>query len=416
MAILGLRTTANFITNERPENWRQGLLMLYPNSAEAAKAPLIALTSMMKEKSTDDPVFHWWEKALDDRRLRINEDLDNVETAIDVDATFKTAFIVKAGDLLLVEQTGEIVRVASDPAANNLITVTRGFSGTVATAFNFALDGTNPYLTIIGSAFEEASAAPTGVNYDPNEKSNYTQIFRSTLEISRTAAKTRLRTVEAVKEAKRECLEYIGIDMERAFWFGKKNATTLNGKPIRTTDGVVAQIIAGAPGNVLAAPAGGLINLDWLEANLERAFRFGSSEKVAFGSNFSLLALQQAIRKNSTWNIQNGMKEYGMAVTRITTPFGELVMKVHPLFNQMQGGVHSLGTFYPSIANNLYILDMANLEYRYLVESDLHYEKDLQANGLDGMKSGYLGECGIEVHHALSHTIFTGIRGGTTDS
>src|SRR5690554_2956834 len=101
MAINGLRDTSNFVANQRPENWRQTLLLLYPNSAEAGKAPLTALTSLMKEESTDDPVFHWWEKALDDRRLQLAENLDTSTgtQAIDVDATFKSAKIVKAGDV-----------------------------------------------------------------------------------------------------------------------------------------------------------------------------------------------------------------------------------------------------------------------------------------------------------------------------
>jgi hypothetical protein len=181
---------------------------------------------------------------------------------------------------------------------------------------------------------------------------------------------------------------------------------------LRYTDGVIAQITTGAAANVVAAPAGGLIDLNWLETTMEAAFRYGSSEKIAFGSNIPLLALQQAVRKNSTYNIQNGIKEYGMRVTRVTTPFGELVLKVHPLFNQMRGGT-VLSTNYLGIANNLYILDPNNLKYRYV--DDLKYQSDLTAVGLDGMKSGYLAECGIEVHHALSHYIVTGITGGIAD-
>ena len=33
MTIQGLRTSENFATNERPENWRKGLLMLDPNGS-----------------------------------------------------------------------------------------------------------------------------------------------------------------------------------------------------------------------------------------------------------------------------------------------------------------------------------------------------------------------------------------------
>lgn len=408
MSILGLRDTSNFVTNQRPENWRQTLLLLQPNG----KMPLTALTSLMKEESTDDPVFHWWEKELDDRRLKLGESPDSStgNAAWTVDNTFKSAKIVKAGDVLMVEQTGEYVRVAADPTADDEVTVTRAVAGTSATAFTYTSAGVNPYLVVVGSAFEEGSLAPSGVNYDPVEKSNYTQIFRSALEMTRTAQKTRLRTGDQVKEAKRECLEYIGIDMERAFWFGKKQATTLNGRPIRYTAGVVPQITAGAASNVIAS--GGLIDLNWVEENMEKIFRVGSSEKLAIGSNIPLMAIQQAVRKNSQYNIQSGVSEFGMKVTRLVSPFGELVFKTHPLFNQMRGGTTASVDFL-GIANNLYVLDAEGLRYRYI--DDLKYEKDLTAVGLDGMKSGYIAECGIELHHAKSHFIFTGITGGVAD-
>lgn len=414
MAILGLRDTSNFVANQRPENWRQTLLLLYPNSSDAAKAPLTALTSLMKEESTDDPIFHWWTKLLDDRRLKLAESPDSStgNVAWSVDDSFKTAKICKAGDVLMVEHTGELVRVVADPTAANEITVTRAVAGTSATAFTYTAAGVNPYLVVIGSAFEEGSLAPSGVNYDPVELSNYTQIFRSALEMTRTAQKTRLRTGDAVKEAKRECLEYIGIDMERAFWFGKKHATTLNGRPLRYTAGVIAQITTGAASNVEAAPTGGLIDMNWVETTMEKIFRYGSSEKLAFGSNIPLMAIGAAVRKNSQYNIQTGVKEYGMKVTRLTSPFGELVMKTHPLFNQMRGGT-TAGTDFLGIANNLYVLDPEGLKYRYV--DDLKYEKDLTAVGLDGMKSGYIAECGIELHHPLSHYIVTGITGGVAD-
>jgi hypothetical protein len=410
MPILGMRTDENFITNQRPQNWRQTILMLYPNSAEIAKAPLTALTAMMKDEKTDDPVFHWFQKQLDARRLKITEDIDTTETGFDVDNTYQVAFIVKAGDMLWIEQTGEIVRVASDPTANNLITVTRAQAGTSGTAFTIATS--NPYATVIGSAFEEGSLAPTGVNYDPVEAYNYTQIFRSTFEMTRTAQMTRLRTGDQVKEAKRECLEYFTVDMERAFWFnGSRTLVTINGKPARMTAGVINQIVAGAPGNVMPAPTGGLINADWLDAFMQSAFAYGSTEKVVFGSNLVLGAWNTAVRKSSVYNIENGVKEYGMRVSRIQSPFGTLVFKVHPLFNQTAGGTASDGvTVYQSIRNNMYVLDMQFIRYRYLL--DVQYQPDLTPIGLDGEKSGYIAECGLEVNQPLAHWIATGITGG----
>jgi hypothetical protein len=406
MTIQGLRTAENFATNQRPENWRETMLLLYPN----ADFPLTALTSMMKSESTNDPVFHWFTKSLNDRRLKLNEDLDDSETEITIDGSVNSGVSVKAGDMLLIEQTGEIVRVTTDGTLNSIPVVTRAQADTTATAVTLATS--NPWISVIGSAFEEGSTAPSGVNFDPVDYSNYTQIFRSTLEMTRTASKTRLRTGDSVKEAKRECLEYFGIDMERAFWFnGNKKLLTINSKPARLTSGIIYQIPAA---NKIAAPSGGLITLEWLEARMEEVFRFGSSEKMMFASNKVLLAFSQAVRKNTTYMVKGGEKEFGMNVTRFVTPFGELVFKTHPLFNQMAGGTASDGTTtYTGMANNAVILDMKNIRYRYV--DDVKYEKDLTAIGLDGMKSGYIAECGLELQHPTTHFEWTGITGGDRD-
>lgn len=418
MSIIGLRNDENFIATARPQSWRQTILRLYPNSAEAAKAPLTALTAMMKSESTDDPVYHWFQKTLDARRFKINADIAVPDAAITVDATYQTgsdpavATKVKAGDVLWIEQTGEIVRVSADPSTATSIPVTRARAGTAATAMTIATS--NPYMNVIGSAFEEGSTAPTSMSMDPVELSNYTQIFRSTLGITRTAQKTRLRTGDAVTEAKRECLEYFSIDMERAFWFnGDKALTTVNGQPARYTAGLIKTIKTLAPNNVINAPAGGLIDMNWLEVAMERTFRVGSGEKMMFSANIPLLAIQQAVRKNSAWVFDGTKKEYGMAVSRLTSPFGTLVMKVHPLFNQMVGGTTTSGAPFFSVANNTYTLDMANLRYRYI--DDVKYEKDLTPIGLDGMKAGYLGECGLEIGGAETHFIWQNITGGTED-
>ena len=419
MAILGLRDTSGFTTaGERPQNWRETLLLLYPNSAEAAKAPLTALTSLMKEKSTDDPHFHWFTKTLDDRRLKLNVALaagtPGASASLAVDDTFKPAIVVYENSVLYVEATGEILLVTADPVDTNNIIVSRGFGGSTPAAVDPAVAGTNPYLLIIGSAFEEGSMPPTGVNFDPEEQYNYTQIFRRTLEITRTAAKTRLRTGDAVKEARRECLEYTSVDMERAFILGKRALNTYKGKPQRTTGGVVWQIQQAAPNNIFTWPADGEIDMNNLEIKMEEMFRYGSYEKMAFAGNGALLAIQQVVRKNTNYQIFSGEKEYGMKVTRLTTPFGELAIKVHPLFTQNAGGTAG-GTPFGGMTNWFLVLDMERVRYRYLVDSDLDYQTKLEPNGLDGMQSGYLAECGIEIEFPETCFLWKNLRAGVKD-
>jgi Family of unknown function (DUF5309) len=420
MAIIGLRDTSGFTTaGERPQNWRETLLLLYPNSAEAAKAPLTALTSLMKEKSTDDPHFHWFTKTLDDRRVKLTAALTAVAAGtagtLTVDPAFKPAIVVYENSVLYVEQTGEVLLVTADPIDSTSIQVTRGFGASTPTAIDPAVAGTNPYALIIGSAFEEGSMPPSGVNFDPEELYNYTQIFRRTLEITRTAAKTRLRTGDAVKEARREALEYTSVDMERAFILGRRSLSTYKGKPQRTTGGVVWQIAQAAPENIWTVPTTGSVDMNTLELKLETLFRYGSYEKMAFAGNGALLALQQIVRKNTNYQIFANEKEYGMKITRLVTPFGELAVKVHPLFTQNAGGV-TAGTEFTAMSNWLLILDMERLRYRYLTDSDLDYQTKLEPNGLDGMQSGYLAECGIEIEFAETCHLWKNVRAGIKDA
>lgn len=413
-----MRTTANFATNQRPENWRETILMLYPNVAGLRKAPLTALTAAMKERKVDDPVFHWWEKELNNRRFLLTADLGaaagGAAGSLTVDASYNPSTGVKKNEVLMVEATGEILIVSADPSATNTIPVLRGANtGGAGLAVTLITAGTNPYVMVIGSAFEEGSDAPTGVNFDPLERSNYTQIFRSTLEYTRTAERTRLRTGDAIKEAKRECLEYFSIDMERAFWFGKKGSGTVNGKPRRMTSGVIEQIQTVASANVITADATTGADMDWLMSTMATIFAFGSSEKVMFGGNSALLTINEIVRKNSSMHIQTGIKEYGMNVSRLTSPFGELVFVGHPLFQQMGGGTVGGTKFYGYDATSV-ILDMQFVQYTYI--DDVQYQPELTNKGLDGEKSGYLAECGMEINFPKTHFIIKNLAKAKKDA
>ena len=407
MAIQGFRHTANFVSEQRPKNWREMILLLQPNGS----APLTALTSLMKSRSTDDAEFNWWDKRMESRRLTLG---GNLAAGTAGDASTLTlvggGLGVKPGDVLMSEHTGEVMRVTASTSATSISAV-RGFAGTTNAAITLATAGTNPNLVVIGSVYEEGSDAPVGVNFDPTKRFNFTQIFRNTLEMTRTAMNTRLRTGDQVREAKRECLEIHTNDMERAFWLGQRWEGTLNGKPARTTGGVDSFIAAG---NKVSAP-GGALDMDTLDEYFYSMFKWGSSEKVGFAGNRAILALHQAIRKNSTYNIQGGLKEYGMNVTRITSPFGELVLKRHPLFSVLPGGVVGDTRFF-GMDSTLYVLDAANLHYVYLKAGDTQYQKKLQGNGIDGEKSGYLTEAGIELHHPDTHFKISNLYSGVADS
>lgn len=399
MAIQGLRTSGNFTADQRPKNWRETILYLEPNG----KAPFTALMSQAKDAPTDDPEFSWFEKVMPNQRMRLSANLDAGSTT--TISVLGDADQLKRNHVLRVEQTGELLFVVADPTSGTAFTVTRGFAGTAPATVTIASQ--NPFVHVVGSAHEEGSSAPTSIAYDPTKRRNYTQIFRNTLEMTRTASKTRLRTGDAVKEAKREAMLMHSVELEKAFIFGTASEGTYQGKPLRTTGGLLSYIDSGN----IVENTDGAINITELEGWLERIFRFGSSEKIGFCGNLAVLGIQQAIRKSSVFNMQSGIKEYGMNVSRLTSPFGELVLKTHPLFNQL-----SSAAGYNAADSWLMVVDFANVRYRYMSGDDMRYQKDLEENGLDGDKSGFLTEAGIEVSHPLSHFLVRGIKSGNADN
>lgn len=419
MAIQGLVDSADFLDSARPQDWRQGIMLNFPNGG----SPLTALTTLMRKEKTVDPQFNWHEKNWNPQRIKLDQAIDDSETDFDVDeidSEFGGYTQLKIGDLLYIEQTGEICRATATPSSAN-VTVERGIGGTSGTAIaDIDAADVNPYITIIGSAYPEGADVPDAVSYNPLARDNYTQIFRTPLSVTRTAMHTKLRTGDQVKEAKREALQMHGQVMERGFIWGTKGEDTSTYEhPIRYTQGVVELIADEADADHTHDFAGGDIDLGDLEAELAIIFKYGSDEKLAFCGNTFLLTIQQIIRRNTgtPYILQQGQKEYGMNVNRLMCPFGTLVLKRHPLFNAMPGGTNPVGggTFrnWDSAA---VILDLEYIRYRYLEGGDTRYLRDRQGNGIDGKTSEYLTECGLEVRFANAHGVWKGLTSAVAES
>ena len=91
-----------------------------------------------------------------------------------------------------------------------------------------------------------------------------------------------------------------------------------------------------------------------------------------------------------------------MVVSRLTSPFGEIVLKAHPLFNRVFGGSTG-GTAYNTTDGWMAVVDMDSVKYRYLKNSDTDFSTNMQAPGDDQTKAGYLTEAGIQFQHFKTH-------------
>lgn len=416
VAFLGMRATNDFtVEGQRPKNWREGILRLYPNG----KAPLTALLALMKNESTNDPEFHWFCKVLPKQAATV--------TGVYTDSNLTTANSA-VGSVGLVIYTKMSEADVKQFVPNHTVLL-RNADNTnvdaVAIVEDVVLAGANSYLRvkllqattvalsaanvkrvlIIGSAHAEGAIIGQAVAYDPYQQKNYTQIFRNALEITRTAEKTHLRTGDAYKEAKREALELHSIEMEKAFLFGVPSENMgANGKPLRTTGGLIWSIKTN----------GGLVEnftgnwetsgLDWLDERLMTLFRYGETDKLAFVGDAALLGINRLARKYGTWNYTPQTRAFGINVIELITPFGQLTLKTHPLFSHEPSNQHSMLIFEPK-----------NIKYRYI--TDTTFYEDSRETGhtrYDARKEEYLTECGLEYHFPQCWGWFNGIGKSTT--
>lgn len=409
---LGVRASDNFATGQRPKNWREMILYLWPNGS----APLTALLAKARSESVDDAEFSWFTKVLPTQSVAV--------TGVFTSSSLATAAAYtsggSAGDTLYIKMAVADVKnfrlghqvLLRDASAYDVDVNAKVSAAPVQ-------NGASSYLTvklleaddngaatdlsdcdtcmIIGNLNEEHATIPAAVAYDTTKLYNYTQIFRTPLKISRTASKTRLRTGDARQEAKRESLELHSIEMEKAFLYGIATENDgPNGYPERTTEGLITNIKNNASTNVAdylvdtttSWAAGGEA---WINAELEQIFRYGSDRKQVFCGSGALLGLNRLAMTGSSMNIDPGATKYGMQIREWITPFGILELMTHPLFS------HETTTRYDMV-----IFEEANLRYRYI--DDTHFIADPldnknRNNSRDGFEEEWLTEAGLEYHH-----------------
>jgi hypothetical protein len=257
---------------------------------------------------------------------------------------------------------------------------------------------------IIGNINPEGGEMPDAIALNPVKVYNLTQIFRTPLSMSRTALKTKLRTPEQRQKAKSEALEMHSWEMELAFLWGIRTENIGdNGKPERTTMGVINFIRQYAPANcddfTLNATYAGQTWLAggnaWIKNFLEQVFRYGAAEKLVLcGSGFLLGidALATNLLAGSVITLAPGAKSYGMEIRQWVTPFGVINMKTHPLFS------------YDATTRNMgVVLEPKELSYRYVDDTMFYGESSAKQHAegygqrrVDGINEEFLTEAGLE--------------------
>jgi len=389
-AITGMRGSGQFSTDFRPKNYRELFTLLEPNG----NAPLNAMLSMSSTETTDDPEYKNFRDELPDRTLQVNGALANTGgTSITIDAGDDNKFAIN-GAIVISQATGEVMHVTADCTATTL-TVSRNIGGTTHQIAD------NVKLFIAGFAAAEGGTSPTAVSFDASVVSNYTQIFRTSFQVSNTLSSTFLRTGDKMDESMTKALKMHMSDIERAMFFGVKHeANGSSATPTRYTGGLVNSLT-----NVVdittdyaaygGSGAGKMTEEGFDSLLISTVFKYGSNQKIAFVGETVANQLQQMGKDR--WKPTVVENSYGVNLIRYTTFAGDLMVHLHPQFRQLD-----------HMKNAMVIVDFPYMSYRCLEGRDTQLLENRQAADADSVKHEYLTECGLELLQDKVHAYIKG--------
>ena len=432
--ILGI-TTSDASEAYWSENARRKVFHQYPQGA----APLTGLLSLMGSEGTDKTKFGYWEDRMDPHYSSTKVTaagtnggpFDSWASSV-VGTDEADPFSAAVGDSLAIYvndytqfRIRDVVWVKGALNSSGAVISLKGVIIVEPTTdvivirliealTNCANDATNLALGVfaIGSATGEGDRSKTGGNSRPLEIENYTQIMRTAYSLSRSALKGGLRydsEGEHREKAKKNALRHSILQEKSNFWGTRATANVTNADgevvPEKKMGGIEWYIKQWELGNTANGgafdyrPGGGdLTNTAWTADDdkrmidvqgtinksqwndlMERLFRYTNEENFQklclCGSGF-ISVFSEFVDNNTT--VKRKLFDSGKAgfsFVEWESPHGTIMFKSHPLFNQ-----------HVDFRNSAFFLDMGNLKYRYLNDSDTELLENRQANDADKRK------------------------------
>lgn len=264
------------------------------------------------------------------------------------------------------------------------------------------------YILITGNANEQGSDNVQSISYQPTRDYNYTQIFRTPLEITGTALAQKTRIGDWYQHEKKNCLRYHSVEIEKALLWGIPSVGVgPNGKPLYTSCGMVRKITTNKFDYMTDISYAGRTWVqggeDWMLNKLSALFKYGSDERMCYAGTGAINAFSRLARANSQIQTRAGQAEYGIQIMSYIMPFGTIHMKRHPLFSYEPVDQYSMVLFEPK-----------NLRWRYMKGRDTHYRPDILWDkggwvDRDAIKEGYITEGGLEMNIEPTFGYFTSL-------
>lgn len=445
----GMYSTLNETGNTSLKT-RRKIFWQYPSG----KTPLMGLMSYLPSEETDKVEFGQFERRFPTQRTLTvatgtapfsNGDgsafadeatmTANVEYRVRVvDITqFKPTHVIQIAEVLRDNTSGTPIYSDIEGTVTEVITLT-GTAGylkfrpyaTWTVVDNATNENFGKSVNIIGTANQEGGRSGTGITVNPIEPTNYTQIFKAAFALSRTALKQGLVYDKSgpYKTLRFENgLRYM-LEMEKAFIFGKKHTVNVTdpdtgeSMPETKTGGVIyhleqweaansvyrggtgaAAITANSNSDKRIIDVAGTLTKTDLDTYISRLFKVTNDkayEKLCICGGKFLEVINKLYERQMTKTVlmEEPKTKAQFIVHQIETLRGTVSFKVHPLMD-MNPDWEDWGLF----------LDLGNLMYRPLTDSDTQFLKGRQETDRDGRKDEWIGEAGLQCLFPESHML-----------
>jgi len=290
----------------------------------------------------------------------------------------------------------EIVQVDSITDATT-IEMIRGVGGTTAASIPDAT-----VLIEIGNAHEEGSAMPTARAITMAEHTNFTQIFRDSWDITRTASRVAIEPdTTIIAENKEDAMFFHAQAIEWDTIFGRKAAGTKNGRPFRTMDGIESIVTQFAPSNIVAANTTTTYKQleGFLHPTLDTVVQGRSNgRKTLFVGSQALETINEIGRASGNLQLQPETTMFGQQFHSFRTSRGTWELIEHPLLNA-----------HASTKKMAIVADLNTIDFQYLDET-MHEE--LANDGVDATSGVYTTELTIEMGNPVGWGIIHNLTAG----
>lgn len=382
--LTGLVDTADVLSNELGPDMSDVISMLHDQTDQF----FVILNKLPRAEAKREQV-QWLEDQLFPRYTTAAASAASGATSLAV-ATDTGAYF-RAGDLVRVPATGEMVKVTS--ISTDTLTIVRSIGGVAAATIASGAD-----LIIVNNVSAQGATLGTAKMTKKVLGYNYTQIVRSPFRFTETNLwVARYGENEPGREASKKLIEHRRAIEYTCFW-GARDYDTSGSEPIGYCGGLDEYI------STNTHSAGGALSNTLMDGYLRQDLQNATSPAI-FAAPIVVQAVSNMLR--SIWAPPSTKeKVYGANVDFwLDSAYGGRT----PIFTKRDW--NDFATTNNSYGSRAYVVDLANVKLRPAPGRFTRLLKNRQANDADEQAQEYLSEFSLEVRQETHHARIQGVTG-----